>query len=408
MMAETKNTKAFNNTEIPSDWEVQKLTEVSKIFDGTHTTPNYVAEGVPFYSVEHVTSNRFDDTKFMSEEVFAKESQRVILEKGDILMTRIGDIGTTRFIDWDVRASFYVSLALIKTKEKYIDAKFLSQFINSIYFQRELYQRTIHVAFPKKINLGEIGECNVLLPPLPEQKAVAQVLSKADAAIHTTEKLIAQKELRKKWLMQQLLTGKKRLKGFGGDWVTLKIKNIGIVPGKNPITKVESQKLLTVKLHTKGIEFNDRDKPIISSSGRPYYERCEGEILIGRQNIHNGGIGIVTKEFDGHICSNAISSFKVNENHSTAYLLFHLQYPSNYQRIEDYMGGTGQKELSEKQFLDIPIKLPKTKEEQTAIAQVLQAADKEISILKAKAEKLREQKKGLMQQLLTGKIRLKL
>jgi hypothetical protein len=56
------------------------------------------------------------------------------------------------------------------------------------------------------------------LPPLPEQKAIAQVLSTADAAIHTTEKLIAQKELRKKWLMQQLLTGKKRLKGFGGEW----------------------------------------------------------------------------------------------------------------------------------------------------------------------------------------------
>lgn len=211
MITATKSTKAFNHTEIPSDWEVQKLSEVSKIFDGTHTTPNYVAEGVPFYSVEHVTSNRFDDTKFISEEVFAKESQRVILEKGDILMTRIGDIGTTRFIDWDVRASFYVSLALIKIKEKYIDAKFLSQFINSIYFKRELYQRTIHVAFPKKINLGEIGECNVLLPPLPEQKAIAQVLSAAETGIHTTEKLIAQKELRKKWLMQQMLTGKKRL-----------------------------------------------------------------------------------------------------------------------------------------------------------------------------------------------------
>ena len=72
------------------------------------------------------------------------------------------------------------------------------------------------------------------------------------------------------------------------------------------------------------------------------------------------------------------------------------------------MGGTGQKEISEKQLLEIPIKLPESNEEQTAIAQVLQAADKEITLLKAKAEKLRELKKGLMQQLLTGKIRLKI
>jgi len=72
------------------------------------------------------------------------------------------------------------------------------------------------------------------------------------------------------------------------------------------------------------------------------------------------------------------------------------------------MGGTGQKELSEKQFLEIPIRLPNTIEEQTAIAEVLQTADKEIELLKAKAEKLKEQKKGLMQQLLTGRMRLNL
>ena len=181
-----------------------------------------------------------------------------------------------------------------------------------------------------------------------------------------------------------------------------------LVTTASAIAKVDNQKLLTVKLHTKGIEFNERDKPIISGTGRPYYERNKGEILIGRQNIHNGGIGLVTDEFDGHICSNAISSFVVNSTFSLKFILFYLQYPNNYQRFEDYMGGTGQKEISEKQLLEIPIKLPESNEEQTAIAQVLQAADKEITLLKAKAEKLRELKKGLMQQLLTGKIRLKI
>src|SRR5690606_324745 len=102
-----------------SAWQTKKLKDVAKIFDGTHQTPKYVDNGVPFYSVENVTANNFNDTKFISEEAFQKENKRVIVEKGDILMTRIGDIGSIRFIDWNVCASFYVSLALIERSKEY-------------------------------------------------------------------------------------------------------------------------------------------------------------------------------------------------------------------------------------------------------------------------------------------------
>ena len=97
-----------------NDWSRINLRDIARIYDGTHQTPNYVESGVPFYSVEHVTSGNFDDTKLISEEVFAAESRRVVVEKGDILMTRIGDVGNAKYIDWNVRASFYVSLALLK------------------------------------------------------------------------------------------------------------------------------------------------------------------------------------------------------------------------------------------------------------------------------------------------------
>jgi type I restriction enzyme S subunit len=76
------------------------------------------------------------------------------------------------------------------------------------------------------INKSQFEKIKILRAPLPEQKAIAQVLSTADAAIHTTEKLIAQKELRKKWLMQQLLMGKKRLKGFGEEWKEIHIRDV--------------------------------------------------------------------------------------------------------------------------------------------------------------------------------------
>ena len=184
-------------------WDEKQLGEITKIYDGTHTTPKYRETGIPFYSVEHLTRNDFLNTKFIAEDVFEKENKRVKLEKNDILMTRIGDVGTSVHLNWDVRASFYVSLALIKNSENF-SSSFLKQFIESDYFQRELYKRTIHVAFPKKINLGEIGNCLVKLPCLAEQKKIATFLTKIDEKIQQINTQITQAETFKKGLLQQM------------------------------------------------------------------------------------------------------------------------------------------------------------------------------------------------------------
>ena len=186
-----------------AEWEEKSLGEATKCYDGTHATPKYTKGGIPFYSVEHVTANQFANTKFISEEVWHKENKRVKLEKGDILMTRIGDIGTCRLIDWDVKASFYVSLALIKNSDPFIP-NYLSQFIQSTLFQRELWRRTIHVAFPKKINLGEIGKCNLNLPDIDEQIKISEILELVDCKITNISKSIQNLKTWKKGLLQQM------------------------------------------------------------------------------------------------------------------------------------------------------------------------------------------------------------
>ena len=191
-----------NREDFP-DWEEKKLGEVAKYYDGTHQTPNYTETGIPFYSVEHVTANNFSSTKFISNEVFEKENIRVCLEKGDILMTRIGDIGTPKYIDWDVKASFYVSLALIKQSDR-INSNYLYHFITSSDFQKELYKRTIHVAFPKKINLGEIGNCLVDCPSLSEQNCIANFLSVLDDKITYCQMQIEQTGQWKRGLLQKM------------------------------------------------------------------------------------------------------------------------------------------------------------------------------------------------------------
>ncbi|WP_180068471.1 restriction endonuclease subunit S [Acinetobacter sp. YH16038] len=194
--------KADDGSEF-GEWRNYKLKDIADIYDGTHQTPNYVEQGVPFYSVEHVTANDFSNTKFIAEDVYQAELKRISLQKGDILMTRIGDIGTSRLIDWDVRASFYVSLALIKIKNE-DNSSFIDQYIKSQNFQRELHERTIHVAFPKKINLGEIGLCMIELPCLEEQTKIANFLSAIDQKIEKVVKQIEETKQWKKGLLQQM------------------------------------------------------------------------------------------------------------------------------------------------------------------------------------------------------------
>ncbi|PPZ91312.1 restriction endonuclease subunit S [Cloacibacterium normanense] len=191
------------NNDFYSEWKSTKLKNISQIFDGTHQTPKYVKKGVPFYSVENLTANNFSVTKYISEEVFIKENNRVKIEKGDILMTRIGDIGTVKYIDWNVNASFYVSLALIKSNNDN-NSKYLAQYISSDKFQNELWNRTIHVAFPKKINLGEIGECLLKIPCIEEQTKIANFLSSIQEKIETEKQILEKLEQQKKFLMANL------------------------------------------------------------------------------------------------------------------------------------------------------------------------------------------------------------
>ncbi|QIR91624.1 restriction endonuclease subunit S [Vibrio alginolyticus] len=198
--------------EFEGEWEEVELGKITSIYDGTHSTPKYVEKGIPFYSVEHLTRDDFSNTKFITEDVFEKENKRVKLERDDILMTRIGDIGTAKHLNWDVCASFYVSLALIKANKSKFDSAYMGYYINSHEFHRELYKRTIHVAFPKKINLGEINHCNVLLPSINEQQKIASVLTAADKEIEVLQAKLTHFKQEKKALMQQLLTGKRRVK----------------------------------------------------------------------------------------------------------------------------------------------------------------------------------------------------
>jgi len=403
---------------VPKGWEVNKLKNITKIYDGTHQTPKYVEEGVPFYSVEHLTGRQFTKTKYISEAVYEKECKRVSLEKNDILMTRIGDIGTAKIIDWNVRASFYVSLALIK-QSKNFDSMYLENYINSSIFGSELWKRTIHVAFPKKINLGEIGECEVLLPTIPEQQKIAKILSTWDKAISTTERLIDNSTQQKKALMQQLLTGKKRLlddegKRFAGEWERLKLEDVVIKTqlGTSERTK-DVEEVSTIPLIKMGnltwggfsfdkletLPKSKMDESLILKSGDFLFNTRNTPELVGKSAVWKEKQ--VEATFD-----NNINRITFNHNINTDFMCLYLTYGKGKSLISSLSAGsTSVAAIYWKDLKNIKLPVP-TLSEQQKIAIVLANADKEIELLEQQLADLQQEKKALMQVLLTGKKRV--
>ncbi|MCU0430595.1 MAG: restriction endonuclease subunit S [Cytophagaceae bacterium] len=191
-------------------WEVKKLGEIAEVRDGTHQTPKYVEHGVPFYSVESVTKNDFTNTKYISLEEHQFLTKSFKMEKGDILMTRIGSIGDCKLIDWDVDASFYVSLALLKIKIGY-SAEFIYHYSKSSSFKKETELNSLQTAIPKKINLGPISNIKLEIPDFAEQNRIATILSDMDSEISALESKLEKFRQIKQGMMQNLLTGKIRL-----------------------------------------------------------------------------------------------------------------------------------------------------------------------------------------------------
>ncbi len=192
-------------------WVVKKLGEVAEIKDGTHQTPKYADSGISFYSVENVTRNDFKNTKFISNEEHSFLTKNYKIEKGDILMTRIGSIGDCKYVDWDVDASFYVSLALLKIRQGF-SARFICHYSNSAFFKKEIELNSLQSAIPKKINLGQISHVKLKMPNcFEEQTRIASILSDMDAEIVALESKLAKYKQIKQGMIQMLLTGNIRL-----------------------------------------------------------------------------------------------------------------------------------------------------------------------------------------------------
>jgi len=407
MAPSTKSTKAYYYNQIPKGWSISPLGELGTFSKGKGILKEQViSKGLPCIRYGEIyTTHDFiiKDFKSFINEDLATESKEI--NNGDILFAGSGEtveeIGKAVAYIGNNKAYAGGDVIILSTK-KDVNPECLSYALETDFVKRQKRvlgqgNSVVH------IYSSDLSKVKILLPPLPEQKAIAQILSKADAAIHTTEKLIAQKELRKKWLMQILLTGKKRLLGYENTKWHLK-------------SLEEVAEFKNGKAHENTIDENGKyivvNSKFISTEGKVF--KCSNEnlcplfiddIVMVMSDIPNGKAiakCFYIEENNKYTLNQRICSIRALENADSKFLFFILNRNIHYLSFDN---GVGQTNLKKEEVLECPLLIPE-KEEQTAIAKVLQAADKEISLLKLKAEKLREKKKGLMQQLLTGKIRI--
>ena len=163
--------KGFTN-----DWEQRKLGDIANVYDGTHTTPDYQKNGIMFLSVENIDT--LTSKKFITKSDYL-ENYKHKPEYHDIFMTRIGSIGKTNILETHDPRAFYVSLALIKPKD--IDPYYLKYWLSSNTTQKEIWRRTLQIAFPQKINKDEISKVQSSISKSKnEQYNIGQLLNKID------------------------------------------------------------------------------------------------------------------------------------------------------------------------------------------------------------------------------------
>ena len=204
----------FRDTLIEKHASAEKvmLNTVCEVYDGTHQTPEYTDEGVPFVSVENINDLQ-NTAKFISEEAYAKF--KIKPRPDDVFMTRIGSIGKCAVVQTNDDLAYYVSLALLRPNLAVLNSNYLKHYIESGFGKKELHKRILWTAVPLKINKEDIGKLLIAIPPLEEQERIVSILDRFDALCNDiTACLPAEIEARQKqyeFYRDKLLTFKERV-----------------------------------------------------------------------------------------------------------------------------------------------------------------------------------------------------
>lgn len=407
--------KDTNGKDYPA-WEQRKLNEIASIYDGTHQTPRYTSNGIPFLSVENITT--LQSSKFISEKDFLRDFP-VYPKKGDVLLTRIGDVGTANVYERNQKVAFYVSLALLKLRET--DPYFVNASFRSNSTRKEVWKRTLHIAFPKKINKNEIGKVNIQIPSLAEQRKIGIFFYSLDRLITLHQrKLEALKKL-KRTLLQKMFPKKGHLKpelrffGFTNDWEQRNFYDCFKLLKNNTLARSELAKVGKIRnIHYGDVLINYPEVLNISTAIMPFIGENKVCSISKDRYLENGDIVIADTAEDetvGKVVEiQGITNQKIVSglhtipcrplaNFSPNFLGFLLNSPCFHNQLKPLIQGIKVSSISKKALGETKLFFAKDLEEQSQIGDFLFGLERLITLHQRKLEIYKKLKKGLLQKM---------
>jgi len=392
---------------IPKDWRIDTLGNLTILmtngFVGTATRHYTLNDtGVLYiqgYNVEENSFN-FNGIKFVTEK-FHRAHMKSCLQTGDLLTVQTGDIGLTTIVPEHLAGSNCHALIISRLHKKSTCPTYISYYLNSN--PGRLRLKLIETGTTMKhLNVGDMLYFSVPLPPTKaEQKAIATVLSDADALIESLDQLIEKKRNIKQGAMQELLTGKKRLPGFETK-AGFKKTEVGVIPEDWEVQKIKKVAPLQRGFDLPKSKLQKGIHPVVYSNGIENYHSefmVKGPGIVTGRSGTIGAVHYVDRDFWPHNTSLWVTNF-INTLPRYIYYLFQII------DLTRFKTGSGVPTLNRNDVHDSLVSLPPTITEQRAIATALSDMDAEITALEKKQKKARLIKQGMMQQLLTGKIRL--
>ncbi|MEX0932909.1 MAG: restriction endonuclease subunit S [Candidatus Pacearchaeota archaeon] len=397
--------QGYKQTEIgviPEDWEDGTLSELTESdglirgpFGGSLKKEFFVKRGLKVYEQKNAIYRDIELGDYYIDQNKFMELKRFEVKSGDFIVSCSGTIGRIYLIPKNApQGIINQALLIIRLNSSIIDKDYFFQYFDWEKFQDKIIDSTQGGAMKNLVGMDVFRKTKVALPKSKqEQSAIATALSQTDELIQHLNKLISKKKDIKKGAMQELLTGKKRLPGFSGEWEEKKLGDF---------TDIKTGKK------------NNEDK--IEEASYPFFVRSQNVERINSYSFDGeailvpgeGGVGsifhYINGKFDYHQRVYKISNF--GREISGKFIYYYMLYDFHKQATKNSVKATVDS-LRLPTFQEFELKIPNDQKEQSAIASILSDMDSEIEQLEQKRNKYQMIKEGMMQQLLTGRIRLK-
>lgn len=399
----------------PEDWRPKPLSELSAFITKGATPTTYgfawVSTGIPFLRSECVSESGLDmrEAMFISTDAHAA-IKRSEVRDGDLLITITGNVGRVILLEEFGEGNINQHIARVRITSDEAFPRYVFHFLNRPQLRTHYESITTGQAYPQ-ISLKQVRDTSIPLPRKSEQKAIALALSDQDELIRNMERLIEKKRAVKKGAMQELITGKRRLPGFSDEWVEQSLASVvDIRSGGTPSTSNPDYWSGDVNWCT--------PTDITALKGYKYLETTERTITVAglaassAEIIPPNSIIMTSRATIGECAINTMAvttnqGFKnlVPLKGTDAEFLYYYMLTQKDQLIS-LCGGSTFLEIGKSQLAQFGVRVPSSEDEQRAIASVISDMDQDIAVSLKELAKAKSIKEGMMQSLLTGKVRL--